>query len=80
MIMVFGIILNGREWRYALDFSLITLCCCSISGTCSDAEAVSSNTPIFSRAVLVGTNYPSMSGVVILNPLFVYRAFAFVTH
>ena len=61
MIMIFGIILNGREWQHALYRSLITLCCRSISGTCSDAEAVFNYTPIFSRAVLIGTNSPSMS-------------------
>ena len=80
MIMVFGIILNGREWRHALSRSLITLCCRSISGNCSEAEAMFSDTPIFSKAVLIGTNSPSMSSVDTLNPLLVYRAFTLVTH
>ena len=80
MIMIFGIILNGREWRHALARSLITLCCGSISGMCSETESVFSDTPIFIRAVLIGTNSLSMSAAVTLNPLFVYRDFTFVTH
>ena len=37
---------------------------------CSDADAVFSDTPIFIRAVLIGTNSLSMSAVVTLNPSF----------
>ena len=80
MIIIFGIILNVREWRHALARSFITLFCRSISGMCSKAEAMFINTPIFSRAVLIGTNYPSMSAVDTLNPILEYRVFTLVTH
>ena len=80
MNMIFGIFLYGREWRHALACSLIALCYRSTSGMCSEAESVFSDTSIFSKAVLIGTNSLSMSDAVTLNHLFVCRAFTFVTH